>query len=424
MIMHYLFWISFGLVLYTYLGYPLLVTIVSASKRLQKRIDESSGSANPTAGTQSTPTPFVSLIIAAHNEQKVILQKIKNSLKLIYPHNRFEIVLVSDGSTDATNQIIESILTEYETSSRLTSPLIRFIQYQPRQGKSYAINRAVEQAQGELLVFSDANVWYAPDVIMNLTIPFADTTVGCVCGKVQLYSEEPDTIQGEGLYSRYEQYLQRQESKLGTMVAIDGAMFAIRRRLFTPIPVDTIVDDFYLALNCIYHRNRIVFTPNAIGSEEAAISIAQEVKRKIRMIAGGFQTLFRCKWLLNPVRNPLVAFEFISHKLLRWLLPFFLIILFTSNAWILLTILRSPITKSFIQYFITLLFIGQLLFYGAALVGSVMNSNSGIRASHSKSSRRLIYFATYFCAVNWAALAGLFRYLTHQQKVTWDKITR
>jgi poly-beta-1,6-N-acetyl-D-glucosamine synthase len=422
MVMHFLFWISFGLVLYTYLGYPLLLTLVSTGKRQRKRIDESDGSANPNASTQSNPMPFVSLIIAAHNEQKVIRQKIENSLLLNYPHHRFEIVLVSDGSTDETNQIIESMLTQHEISSRLTTPPIRFIKYQPRQGKSHAINRAVEQAQGELLVFSDANVWYAPDAILNLTEPFADATIGCVCGKVQLYSGEPDTPQGEGLYSRYEQYLQLQESKLSTMVAIDGAMFAIRHWLFTPIPVDTIVDDFYLALNCIHHRYRIIFAPAAIGSEETASSIAQEVKRKIRMIAGGFQTLFRCKWLLNPMRNPLVAFEFISHKLLRWLLPFFMITLFMSNAWILLAVLLSSIPKSFIQYFIALLFIGQLLFYGAALIGSFSNSNSGIRSQ--KSSRRLIYFATYFCAVNWAALAGLYRYLAHQQKVTWDKITR
>jgi poly-beta-1,6-N-acetyl-D-glucosamine synthase len=259
---------------------------------------------------------------------------------------------------------------------------------------------------------------------LNLTLPFTETTVGCVCGQVRLHSEEPDTVQGEGLYSRYEQYIQTQESELSTMIAIDGAMFAIRHQLFTPIPEDTIVDDFYLALNCIYYRYRIIFAPEAFGREEAASSITQEVKRKIRMIAGGFQTLFRCKWLLNPVRNPLVTFEFISHKLLRWLLPFSMITMIISNAWIFFSLFRTAAAKPLIPHFFTGLFIGQLLFYGTALVGYLTDVNSGIRASRLKSSRKLIYFATYFCAVNWAAIAGLYRYLAHQQKVTWDKITR
>lgn len=389
--MKYIFWGFIAIVIYTYFGYPLILTIVSIFRK-NKSINQH----EPNNRFQ----PFVSLIIAAHNEEKVIRQKIENSLAIDYPENRFEIILVSDGSTDNTNQIIKQVQNDR----------LKCICYKPRRGKAYAINLATKEACGEIIVYSDANVWYEKDAIQNLVRHFRAPAIGCVCGEVRLYTADETTTQGEGLYSMYERFIQRKESIVSTMVAIDGAMFAIRKSLFKPIPEDTIVEDFYLALNCIEQQYRIIHVSDAKGEEEAAVSIQEEVRRKKRMIAGGFQTLARMKWLLNPFHNPVVSFEFISHKLLRWLLPFFLILIFIANTAIL-----GVDNLNFYKFIYLFILISQLLFYGCAVLGFI---------SKNTLNNKVIYFCTYFCAVNIAALIGLYRFFFRQQKVTWEKITR
>ena len=379
----YIFWISAVILGYTYLGYPLLIAMFAHLK--PQRI----------GGGQNSEFPEVSLIIAAHNEEKVIREKLTNSLAIDYPEGLLSVVIVSDGSIDRTNEIIN------EFASRSG---IKFIHYQPRRGKAHALNLGVENSESEIVVFSDANIRYEADSIKYLVKDFSDPSAGCVCGKVLLEkpkdSKEPI---GEGAYMKYERFIHQNESRFNTMIGTDGAMYAIRRELFKPIPEDAIVDDFVIAMRVIEKGLRIVYEPKAIGYEYAASSVGQEFKRKVRMIAGGFQSLGILKSALNPMNHPIVFFQFVSHKFLRWLGPIFMVMLFLANL--------SLLTGTFYQITLAL----QLTFYAFALAATFWES---LR------ERVLFYFPYYFCSLNLAASIGMKRFLFAQQSVKWEKITR
>ena len=379
----FVFWISALILVYAYLGYPVLIALLA---RLRPQ---------EITGEKNDELPKVSLIIAAHNEEKVIANKIKNSLSIDYPEELLSIVIVSDGSIDRTNEIINQFVSY---------PRIKFLYYHPRRGKAKALNFGVANSESEIIVFSDANIWYEPDSIRMLVRYFRDTSVGCVCGKVLLEkpkdSKEPI---GEGTYMKYERFIHENESRFNTMIGTDGAMYAIRRELFKPIPEDAIVDDFIIAMRVIERDLRIVYEPKAIGYEEAASSVEQEFKRKARMIAGGFQSLGILKSVLNPLRHPIVFFQFGSHKFLRWLGPIFMVALFVANLLLL----------SSVFYQIT--FALQLAFYASALAAIFWES---LR------ERALFYFPYYFCSLNLAASIGMKRFLFSQQTVKWEKITR
>jgi poly-beta-1,6-N-acetyl-D-glucosamine synthase len=378
-----IFWISAILLGYTYLGYPMLIALLS---RLNPR---------RVLSVQNTELPKVSLIIAAHNEEKVIAKKIQNSLSIDYPEELLSIVIVSDGSTDRTNEIVN----EFALHRR-----INFIHYEPRRGKAHALNQGVANSQSEIIVFSDANIHYEPDSIKLLVKNFSDPSVGCVCGKVLL--EKPEGLTepvGEGAYMKYERFIHQNESRFNTMIGTDGAMYAIRRELFKPIPEDAIVDDFIIAMRVIERDLRIVYEPKAIGYEEAASSVGQEFKRKVRMIAGGFQAVGVLKSVLNPMNHPIVFFQFVSHKILRWLGPIFMVMLYLANLFLLESI------------FYQITFALQLAFYVFALAATFWKSLRG---------RVLFYFPYYFCSLNLAASIGIKRFLFGQQTVKWEKITR
>lgn len=378
----YIFWISFILLGYTYLGYPILITLLARMK-LQK-----------IGGGGDPKLPQVSLIVAAHNEEKVIRQKIINSLNLDYPEDLLSIVIISDGSTDRTNEIVNEFIPH---------PRIKFLYYQPRKGKANALNLGVENSESEIVVFSDANIRYEPDSINYLVREFFDPSVGCVCGKVFLEKpKESKEPLGEGAYMKYERFIHQNESRFHTMIGTDGAMYAIRRELFKPIPEDAIVDDFIIVMSVIENNYKIVYEPKAIGFEEAASSVRQEFKRKVRMIAGGFQSLSILKSVLNPMNHPIVFFQFVSHKFLRWVGPIFMVMLFLTNL--------SLLTGTFYQVTFTL----QLTFYTFALAATFWKS---LR------ERPLFYFPYYFCSLNLAASIGMKRFLFSQQTVKWEKIT-
>ena len=339
--------------------------------------------------------PRVSLIVAAHNEEKVIREKIENSLSIGYPEELFSIVFVSDGSTDRTNEIISEFASH---------PGVSFIHYGPRKGKAHALNLGVTNSEREIIVFSDANIHYEFDSIRMLVRNFSDPSVGCVCGKVLLRKPEGSAEPlGEGAYMRYERFIHQNESRFFTMIGTDGAMYAIRRELFKPLPEDAIVDDFIIAMQVLEKGYRILYEPDAIGYEEAASSVGEEFKRKIRMIAGGFQSLGILKSVLNPLSHPIVFFQFISHKFLRWVGPIFMVMLFPTNL--------SLLTGTFYQITFAL----QLAFYAFALAATFWES---LR------ERVLFYFPYYFCSLNLAASIGIKRFLFGQQSVKWEKITR
>jgi poly-beta-1,6-N-acetyl-D-glucosamine synthase len=382
-IISYLFWFSVCFLGYTYLGYPVLIALLGQFKNRKNYYQG------------DCKLPKVSLIIAAHNEEKVIGQKIQNSITIDYPEELLSIVIVSDGSVDRTNEIINQFVSY---------PRIKFLHYQPRRGKANALNFGVANSESEIIVFSDANIWYESGSIKYLVRNILDPSVGCVCGKVLLEkpkgSKEPI---GEGAYMKYERFIHQNESRFNTMIGTDGAMYAIRRELFEQLPEDSIVDDFIIAMRVLEKGFRIVYEPKAIGYEEAASSVGQEFKRKVRMIAGGFQSLNILKSVLNPMNHPIVFFQFVSHKFLRWVGSIFMVMLFLANL--------SLLTGTFYQITLAL----QLTFYACALAATFWKP---LR------ERVLFYFPYYFCSLNLAASIGMKRFLFGQQSVKWEKITR
>ncbi len=374
----YTFWISLLILVYTFVGYPILILFLG--RRQKKR------------AASSAELPKISLIICAYNEENIIGAKIENTLVLDYPTDCLETIIVSDGSTDRTNEIMATF----------DRPGLKCITYSERGGKVKALNTAFEQITGDIIVFTDANVMFESDAIRKLVDNFVSNSIGCVVGNVMLRSPNGE-IAGELLYSRYEKVIHNAEENWRTMITVDGAMYTLRRESISPLPPDIITDDWFLASSVLLDNKQIVFESEAIGYEDTADSVAKESARKVRMIAGGFQTAFRrANLFLNPFAYPAVCFMFVSHKLLRWCAGILMATLLVSN--IPLFFVDSLLFK------FTLIL--QLAFYFLALLGGLFCS-------------RLIYFIFrypfYFVSINMASIQGLFRYLTNRQKPIWEK---
>ena len=307
-------WFCLFVIGYHYAGYPALVWLLA---RLRPR---------PTRQGTSPPLPALSLIIAAYNEADVIAAKVENSLTLDYPPDRLEIICVTDGSDDGTADIVAA----YDVQG------VRLLHQPQRQGKSVAINRAAAQANGDILVFSDANAFYLPDALRMLVRHFADEQVGGVTGQKTIQRSHDQWQPASGvsdsssLYWRYESAIKQWESAIGSTAGVVGEMMAVRRALFQPIPADVINDDAYLAVRLCGVGARVVYEPAAVCWETAAASNQQEQIRRRRITAGRFQLLFRPR--LWPWRSPWMVFALFSHKFLRLLLPFFLLGALVSSA--------------------------------------------------------------------------------------------
>ena len=362
---------------YTYVIYPALLLLIREGRSRYRPL---------------STLPTVSVIIPFHNEERWAIRKIENTLTWKYPADRLQVIAVSDGSTDQTT----GLLRQYQ--NRVT-----VIAYPSRQGKPTALNLAAAQATGDILIFTDANVFPQPDAAHTLVQRYADASVGGVCGNVALQAEGSHEPLGEGLYMKYERWLYERESRALTMVAPDGALFSIRRALFAPLPTDTITDDFALALGVLAQDQRVVYEPAAFGVEIVVPDVRAEFRRKIRMIAGGYQALWRYRRQVSPFLRPTIAWQLLSHKLLRWLAPVFLLVALASAC----AARQSPM--------MALAFAIQVVFYCLALCGWL-----------SQSLRRWmpVYVPYYFCAVNMAAAIGLWRYLLGRQSVTWHKVQR
>lgn len=373
-------WTSLFLLAWTFVGYPLAVLALARFFAKPWRQELYAGS--------------VTMIIAAHNEEDVIGAKVENCLALDFGEAEPQIIIVSDGSIDQTN----TILAEYAGSS----PNLDIITYQPRAGKAHALNVGVAKARGGILIFGDANVIVAEQSCQHLLAPFADPEVGVVCARVLVRARGDQEVAGESLYMKYEAAIQEAEARLGSMVGVDGALFAMRRELFHPLSPSTILDDFTLSMQAPMHGKRIVYEKAAEAVEEVVPSAENEFKRKGRIVAGGYQ--FLVDFLKSDGSlKPGMWFSFFSHKVLRWLAPFLLLSLFT----ITIMLITMPL------YF--WLFTGQACFYFLALVGFV-----------KKEFRRnyLVYLPYYFCVVNVAAFQGFLRFLSARQQAIWEKVER
>lgn len=374
-----LFWLSLAALFQVYFGYPLSLFALAAFITKPVRKEDR--------------TPSVSLLVCAYNEEEVIGDKINNSLALDYPADRLAIVIASDGSDDRTNEI----------AAAFADPRLTLISYPERSGKIGVINRTVPQLTGEIIVMSDANTFYRPDAIRKLVRSFADPTVGGVSANVILENEETTFGESESGYYRYERWIQQKESSIGSIIGADGGMYGYRRELFVAPSANIILDDFVISMNVAMQNRRLIYDPEAIAHERSTISHQQEFQRKSRVIAGAFQILKQNEGIPSP-STPLLFYCFFCHKLLRWLNPVFLLVLFASNA--------ALVTAGGIY---PVFFAGQILFYCLAVCGAALQ--------HRKPPA-VFSLPFYFCMENAAALYGMYKGLCNKQAVKWRKFQR
>lgn len=375
------FWTSLCLTFYVYFGYPAILALWARCCSRPVR--------------HGSELPDITLLVCAYNEDEVIEEKIRNSLALDYPAEKLHIAIASDGSTDNTNKIVQPFV-----GKRLT-----LFAYSERTGKIGAILQTVPQLTSDILVFSDANTIYAPDALRKLVRNFADPSVGGVSANVVIENEETNFGESESAYYRYERWLQRKESEIGSIIGADGGMYAIRRELFMPPAPNIILDDFVISMNVALQGKRLIYDGEAKGYEKSTISHAKEFLRKSRVVAGAVQALKQAEGIPRPSQKGLF-FSFLSHKMLRWLVPGLLLALFYANIFIVLH------GGSLIYQLCLAL---QVSFYFLAVTGLLIGGES---------KYPFIGIPFYFCLVNGAALYGLYKGFLNKQPVTWKKFSR
>lgn len=389
-----LFWGSLGGIFYTYFGYPILIFLLAKITH------------KPEA--YQTYKPSVTLLIAAYNEATVIEDKIRNSLTIDYPKDLLQILVVTDGSADKTPEI----------AKRYTLYGIEILHDPERRGKMAAINRALPNAHGEIVVFSDANNYYQSDTILKLTQPFGNPRVGAVTGAKVIGQGDGSLGASEGLYWKYESFIKKQESQAGSCTSAAGEVLAIRKNLYSPPPDHVINDDFYIAMQIVRSGYRLVYVPDAKSIERVSPSAQDEIARRTRINAGRFQAITMAKQIL-PFNQPLLVWQILSHKFFRPIVPFCMIGAALFN---LLAVLFPPTAKGLWilgkPYSVILLGL-QTLFYTLAWIGR----KAGNRGEQNKLVR-LFYIPTFLTNSNFAALMGFFRFLRGSQSHMWERIQR
>jgi len=382
------FWASLILVVYTYIGYGLLLFFLVRIKKIF----------NPrkTKGKEH-PLPEVTVLVAAYNEAGFIEEKIKNCLEFDYPREKLHFLFVTDGSDDGTPELVKKY------------PQIQLLHQPERKGKIAATNRAMPYVKTPVVVFTDANTNVNREAIKNMVRHYADEKVGVVSGEKRIAMKQKDTASGagEGIYWKYESTLKKWDSELYSVVGAAGELFSIRTALFNPVPQDTILEDFYMTLSIASRGYRIVYEPDAYAVEGPSASVREELKRKIRIAAGGIQAIIRLSPLLNPFRHGILSFQYVSHRVLRWTLtPLALPLLFISN---LLLAMNGP---GFFQLLLT----AQILFYLLAFIGFVLEQK--------KIKWKAFFIPYYFFIMNYAVYMGFIRAIRGSQSVMWERAKR
>lgn len=379
------FWALLGITFYAYIGYGLLIWIIVKIKAIftkKKQFDHDF-------------LPEVTILVAAYNEQDCIQDKIKNSLAIDYPKDKLKIAFVTDGSTDKTAEIIKQYAD------------IQLFHKDGRSGKMAAINRVMPLIDSPITIFSDANAMLNSESVREIVKHFSNEKVGVVAGEKRILKTTGQTAEvGEGIYWKYESFLKKLDSELYSAVGAAGELYAIRTELFEELEADTLLDDFVLSLKICQKGYVTAYEPNAYATETASLNSAEELKRKIRICAGGFQSTFRLTGLLNPFKNGFLTFQYISHRLLRWIVvPFALVLILTINA-----ILVSK------NQFYLFSFVAQMAFYSMAILGYYYEKTG--------KKVKVLYVPYYFSMMNYSALAGFKRFLKNQQNVVWEKAVR
>jgi cellulose synthase/poly-beta-1,6-N-acetylglucosamine synthase-like glycosyltransferase len=367
--MRLLFWLCFALIAYAYVGYAvwlLLRTRLLGTRPVQKQYF----------------TPTISVVIAARNEEANLPAKLENLRCMDYPPDRLEVVIASDGSTDRT----ADILCDHSSAIR---PVI----LGESNGKACALNEAVRRSTGEILVFLDARQYVEPDAVSELICCFADPTVGAVSGELLLEDSEGKSEDALGIYWKIEKIVRKLESASGSVVGVTGAIYAIRRELYTEIPAGTILDDLFVPMNVARMGRRVIFQPSAIARDRLFSAKGKEFSRKVRTLTGNYQLLRLAPWLLSPA-NPLL-FRFVSHKLLRLLVPLLLLLMLMASAMAGGTFYRT-------------IFWLQVIFYVAAVFGTLIPSVKQFKP---------VGIASTFVMLNAAAALAFYNFAAGRKKV-------
>lgn len=373
-----------GITFYAYMGYGIVLWFLVIIKRIFAKQNQ----------FPETDWPEVTVLIASYNESEYVVEKTKNTLAQDYPKDKLKIVFVTDGTTDDSVEKLQ----KFEE--------VQIFHKTERSGKMAAINRVMPLINSPLTIFTDANAMINPGAIKKMVSHFANPKVGVVAGEKQILKlSENNAEVGEGLYWKYESFLKKLDAELYSTVGAAGELYAIRTSLFETLEKDTLLDDFVLSLRICSKGYVTAYEPEAKAMETASLNIAEELKRKIRISAGGIQSVLRLKTLLNPFKHGWLTFQYLSHRVLRWtLVPAFLILMPILNLFLL--------DKAIFQLSLFL----QLSFYLLAMLGYVFEKKG--------KKIKILYVPYYFSFMNYAAILGIKRFFKNQQAVTWEKAAR
>lgn len=373
-----LFWLCMAIVVYTYVGYGIVLYLLVFVKRLTTK-------AKPLADITDDRLPEVTLMVCAYNEEDIIAEKMDNTRRLDYPSDRLHLVWVTDGSNDNTNVLLSAY------------PEVKVIYFPERRGKAAALKHGIKEIDTEIVMMTDANTMLNPEAVREAARLMQDPKVGCVSGekKVMARSDSDEAAQGEGLYWKYESTLKRLDSELYSAMGAAGELCVIRRQLMTDIPDDTLLDDFIISMEIVKKGYKIAYTSNAYAMEYGSADLHEESKRKRRIAAGGLQSCWRLRSLMNPLRHPVVAFQFVSHRVLRWTI--------TPVCLFALVPLNTLLVLSGEDIVYTIIWILQILFYASAAAG--------------------VRISKYFIFMNLNVFRGM-AYLFNNSTGMWEKAKR
>ena len=394
MIPELIFWLLLFILFYTYIGYGLILYLILKIKNLLFF--------KPNPEPDDLFEPNVCLFVTAYNEKDYVKQKVENSFSLDYPKEKIQYLWITDGSDDGT----PNILRKYSSLEVHHLP--------ERRGKMHAMNRGVKFVKAPIIIFSDTNTILGKNSIREIVAKFRNEKTGCVAGEKRIIEKDADAAAGagEGIYWKLESWVKRMDAELNSAVGAVGELFAIRTELFEDVETDTILDDFMISLRIAQKGYSIAYTPNAYAEETASLNVSEELKRKIRIAAGGIQSLLRLKSLLNPFKFGWFSWQYFSHKVLRWtlspvscflILPVNFIIVWQQNGW------------QNLQFYSVMLYL-QILFYLLAAVGWYFENK--------KLHLKLLFVPYYFLFINYASIRGIFRYFKGKQSAAWEKSKR
>ena len=387
-----LFWICLILCLYTYIGYGIILYLLVLIKRMLK------GKPQQKPLPADSELPDVAFMVCAFNEEDIVEMKMRNIHELDYPKEKLHVIWVTDGSTDHTNEHLEA----YPDVEVVFSP--------ERRGKTAALNHGISQVKSDITVMTDANTLVNREAIREIVRCMQDPKVACVAGEKRVMSRQEGEIaaEGEGLYWKYESTLKQLDSEFYSAMGAAGELNAIRTNLYEPMPETALLDDFVMSMKLVEQGYKIAYTSNAYAMEYGSANLEEESKRKRRIAAGGLQSSWWLRGMMNPFKHFIVAFQFVSHRVLRWSI--------TPIAMMALIPLNVALVMMKAGTIYTIIWILQILFYMAALGGYLLEQ-------HNRKNK-LLYVPYYFLFMNINVFRGMHYLKTHQGGGTWEKAKR